>query len=475
MKRLYIYSSIVSVILLLSACGNSWLDEMTPQNAVETEKSINTPTEAAYAVNGLYNLMRNYQYYGARYTYYGDATGEDMQARTETKRVAKYYLFQLNQVTAPSSFWSYPYKVIRNANRILNYLDTYAEEDLTDELKDLRGQCLTIRALAHFDLVRVFGEPYTKNNGTSDGIPIVIEHVEHDYKPSRNSVAEVYEQVIKDLIEGEKYISKSKTDGKINWYTNQHLLSRVYLYKGDNENAYKISTEMIAAAESSKNYALWTNEEYADMWKLDASSELLFILKNNADEVSDSKEFIGYLMHSSGYDDIVLSSDYMDLINEDKSDIRKKIISTRTKDPIGNFLLKYVSPKYDYAHIPVMRLSETYLIAAEAAVKLGDVTNANKYLNAIVTRANPKKSVTEAETTLERILIERRKELVGEGHRLFDAMRNNQTITRSGESHLTLSEEAKSFDRNFYKIILPIPRTEMNANPNIKQNPGYGL
>ena len=81
--------------------------------------------------------------------------------------------------------------------------------------------------------------------------------------------------------------------------------------------------------------------------------------------------------------------------------------------------------------------------------------------------------------TRERILIERRKELIGEGQRYFDALRNNETITRyTSEAdkgwHKTLSKEAQSFDRDYFKAIAAIPQTEINANPNIKQNTGYG-
>ena len=64
--------------------------------------------------------------------------------------------------------------------------------------------------------------------------------------------------------------------------------------------------------------------------------------------------------------------------------------------------------------IPVIRLAEVYLNAAEAAFKLGDTSTALNYLNVIVKRANPAKSVAAGDLTLARILKERSKELVGE-------------------------------------------------------------
>ena len=73
-----------------------------------------------------------------------------------------------------------------------------------------------------------------------------------------------------------------------------------------------------------------------------------------------------------------------------------------------------------------------YLNAAEAAAKLNDKTSTAKYLNEIIKNRtdDTKQLVTESTATLERVLLERRKELVGEGQRFFDAMRNNETVTR---------------------------------------------
>lgn len=474
MKRIYLFSILASVLLVLSACGNEWLDEMQPVTSAESETSLVTPTDADYALNGIYTVLRQYEYYGARFTYYADAKGEDMQARGDTKRTGKYYLFDHVAKNSPTNLWNYPYKVIRNANRILAFMDTYTEEDLTTQLKNIKGQALTMRAMGHFDLVKIYGMPYTKDNGASMGVPVVTKIVPSDYKPARNTVAEVYKQIIDDLKEGAGYISKTRTDGKLNLYANQLLLARAYLYMGDDDNAYKVATKLIKDSEATGKYRLFTTEEYATVWKEDTGVEYFYIIPNTAEEISDSKEFIGYLMHRSGYDDISLSTDFMNLIKEDKNDVRIKIIDQYKTD--RDYLLKYVSPDYKYSNIPVLRLSEAYLIAAEAAAKLSDSENAAKYLNAIVSRANPAKSVAEADATLDRVLIERRKELVGEGHRFFDAMRNNQTIKRSGKSHVSsnLTPETKEYNWDFYKIVMPIPSGEINTNKNLTQNPGYG-
>lgn len=474
MKQFYLFSTIVSFLFLFSACGNDWLDEMTPQTSAETEKSLTTLTEAEYALNGIYDLYRKYEYYGARFTYYADAKGEDMQARGDSKRVAKYYLFTFNAVDAPSNFWSYPYKAIRNANNILSFTEKYTAIDSEKKKFDnIRGQALTMRAMSHFDLVKIYGMPYTKDNGASLGVPVVTENPANDAKPSRNTVAEVYTQIIKDLEDASGLISKARNDGQLNWFATRLLLARAYLYKGDDARAYEVASDLLKQAEGT-SFKLFANSEYKSAWSQQTGSEYFYVIYNTSEEISDANEFISYLMHRSGYDDLSISTDYINLIDEDKDDVRGQIIERYATNRY--YLQKYVAPDYKVSNIPVLRISEAYLIAAEAAVKLGDKENAADYLNAIVSRANPEKSVETDEVTLERVLIERRKELVGEGHRLYDAMRNNQTISRKGASHSSalLTDETRTFNRDFYKILMPIPRGEINVNPNMVQNPGYG-
>ena len=131
-------------------------------------------------------------------------------------------------------------------------------------------------------------------------------------------------------------------------------------------------------------------------------------------------------------------------------------------------------------------MSEAYLNAAEAAAKLtasGEDHNAEaaQYLNAIVNRANPSKSVDAATTvTLDRVLDERRKELVGEGQRMFDLLRNGKSVERKSETNKDLSKTKHICSKEYmtigldnYKIVLPIPLAERNVS-HLPNNPGYG-
>lgn len=480
-----------ATLLLASSCGNDWLN-IEPSNKVQTETSLKTLKELNFTLNGIYSKMQNSDGYTGRIIYYGDVTADDMQANGEGKRTSNYYFYKYNKTNAPSTFWRIPYEIIRNTNIILTKIDAIPLGDGSEEneayMKEVKGQALALRALALFDLTRFYGVPYAKDQGKSWGAAIVKDVTGIDSKPKRNTVAECYTEIISDLKDAITLLTTKHNPGKINRWGAMTLLSRVYLYKGDKDGNTAALATAIEAIEGAKKagYSLWTNEEYADAWADDSpirAHELFFEIVNLTVD-GPGRESISYLCNVKGYYDMFPTSSFMSMIQSDKKDVRNKVFVRAKKTEYYYFCNKY-QPAADEsisdANIPIFRMSELYLNAAEAAVKLNDNDNAVLYLEAIVNRANPNKHVT-GTVTLEQVLTERRKEFVGEGHRLFDAMRNNQTIERKDvplsnaeNKHETLTDEAKKFDWNFYKIILPIPKFEMDTNPNMadQQNPGY--
>jgi starch-binding outer membrane protein, SusD/RagB family len=469
---------------LFNSCSEDWLD-LKPTTRVVSTQAIKNVVDADYAINGIYSLMQSYEYYGARMQYYADVTGDDMQATGTNKRSSQYYMLISNTDNVYTSLWEMPYKVIRNANNILTQIDALTVTTTEQAQKnDIKGQALVLRALALFDVTRVFGYTYLKDNGNSLGGCIITEVVNPDFQPKRSTVKECYDQIIKDINEALPLLKATKNNGKINKWAAKSLLSRIYLYKGDNASALLQAEEAITGA-LANGYKLWTNAEYMSTtaaWKSSLTSEGLFEVINNVTDRAGN-DGIGYLMSVSGYNDIVLTSAFLTILEEDPADVRLKITKIQTSSSSYNktrpiYLLKYTGPDTDVrnANIPVLRLSETYLNAAESAVKLGDNAKAVTYLDAIVKRANPAKTVAGTTVTLAQVIKERRKELVGEGHRQFDALRNNETIVRTGGWHVSgLIPEVTSYNRDYFHAILPIPRYEIDANPSIKtqQNPGY--
>lgn len=480
--KIFKYLFISSILLISASCGNGWL-ELEPSTSVETKNSIKQLSDIEFTLNGIYSTMQNAYAYSGRLIYYGDVTGDDMQAVSSTKRTGNYYRFNFSKDDNPSTHWSYLYYIIQNCNLILDNIDKLtATENNTVYKNDLKGQAFAIRGLALFDLTRIFGYPYLKDNGTSLGVPIVEGISTTDSKPARNTVAECYTKIISDLANGIELLSGNFNKGKINKWAAMVLLSRVYLYKGDNNSALKMAESAISGAKKA-GYTLWTNIEYPTAWGNDASpsnpGEVLFEIVNLTTD-SPGKESMGYLSSYSGYSDLCITCSFYQLLKQDPNDVRLKILSfDKTYYAYVNKYQPQQGENIENANIPLIRLSEAYLNAAEAAVKAGDNNAAVSYLNPIVSRANPSKTVTGKTLTLNDVLNERRKELVGEGHRMYDVVRNGMTVHRIDVKDSKLSKtkhntEYMNFDWTFYKIVLPIPKNEMNVNTNIEQNPGYG-
>lgn len=467
--------------LAVASCGNDWLD-LEPSTAVETEKSIKQLSDIEFSLNGIYSTMQDPYAYSGRLVYYADVTGDDMQAVSSTKRTGGYYDFRFSRDTGPSTHWNLLYAMIQGCNLILKDIDAISiSDDEAAYRDDLKGEALAIRGLALFDLTRIFGYPYLKDQGASLGVPIVTEFSTIESRPSRHTVAQCYEAIIADLEQSTTLLSSKFKKGKINRWAAMTLLSRVYLYKGDNAKALQCAEEAIQGAKKAK-YALWSNEEYPTAWGNDSSSskpgEVLFEIVNLTTD-SPGKESMGYLNSYNGYDDMCITVSFYHLLKEDPADVRLKLLSfDKTYYAYVNKYQPQEGENITDANIPLIRLSEAYLNAAEAAVKLGDKATAAAYLTPIVERANPARTVEESTLTLDDVLTERRKELVGEGHRMYDVMRNGGTVKRVQLTDKAISKtkhdtKYMEYDWNFYQIVLPIPKGEMNANPNMVQNPGY--
>lgn len=475
------YILIGTVLLTATSCGDEWLN-LEPSTSIDTDTSINILSDVEFTLNGIYSDMQASDAYSGRLVYYGDVTGDDMQAVSATKRTGNYYSFQFNKDNGPTSHWSVLYSFIQNCNLILNNIDKISiSEDEKEYRDDLKGQALAIRGMALFDLTRIFGYPYTKNEGTSLGVPIVKEASGIESKPKRNTVAECYKAVISDLTTSASLMSGEFKKGKFNKWAAMSLLSRVYLYKGDNKNALKTAIDAIEGAEE-EGWALWAHDDYPRAWADDATSiapgEVLFEIVNLTTD-SPGKESMGYLNSKDGYDDMCITTSFYELLKEDPDDIRLKLLISDKKRYL--YAYKYQPQEGESitdANIPLIRLAETYLNAAEAAVKLGDNDTAIEYLEPIVQRANPNKSIADKTLTVEDVLNERRKELFAEGHRMFDVIRNGMTIKRQDVSNKEQTKTKhfsrdKEYNWDFYKIVLPIPKAERDTNPNVEQNPGY--
>ena len=494
MKRIHIYI-LTAMALLNSSCSADWLD-LNTTSSVETGQAIVTLDDAQIALNGIYRLASGHSYYGDNYWYYGDCRAADVQARItkgDGKRVSPYYEYNVLasdnlNIVLP---WNTVYKVIRQTNNLIQKIESGSiQSSDTKELNRIKSEALVIRGLSLFNLTRLFGMPYTNDKGASLGVPIETSPSDPTHKPSRSTVAQCYEQVVSDMSNALSGLKQETSNGYINYWAAQALLSRVYLNMGEYQKAYDAATDVIK--NNGGRYQLYSYEEYPNVWRQDFQSESLFELYITLSEPSGGTGGEGAPMVYANeatvdWNNLILSEDFLNLLNEDSKDVRhcltkESVIENNTGLPAAAmhekvYLAKFPGKTGDDPktnNICIIRLSEVYLNAAEAAFKLGGAENLKfslDCLNAIVSRANPVKSVKESELSLERILKERRKELVGEGHAFFDAMRNGLSVNRTGGWHLASVADAAVITPSDPRVALPIPQTEIDANPNMEQNP----
>lgn len=487
----------------LSSCVNDWLD-VAPSDGTDADAALTSSSDLDAARTGMYKALKGnssfVDYYGQQFFVYGDVhAGDDYQYNNigGSNRASFYY--DMNYQTA-SEFntstvsWQSPYVVIGRANRIIAAAEGGKLSDAVEakaKIEQYAAESKVLRALAHFDLVRIYGKPYTEDQGASLGVPLVTGVLESNAKPARSTVAEVYTQVVKDLTEAinSNALATETKPGYVSVWGAKAILSRVYLNMGDYANALSVAEDII----KNSGAALWTRDQYFNAWDASTPNESEFLFRLNVAGSDDNNDLngIGNLQQRDGYKEMVATKKFVDMLTSDPKDVRnnmflpakaeKEVIVYGTNKVFLNKLRGQGGNLRNVTIVPIIRLSEVYLTAAECAFRNNDKTKAVEYLNDLVkNRTTTEASLATVDNiTLDRILIERRKELIGEGQRYFDALRNNETITRyTSEAdkgwHKTLSKEAQSFNRDYFKAIAAIPQAEINANPNIKQNTGYG-
>lgn len=487
----------------LSSCVNDWLD-VAPSDGTDADAALTSSSDLDAARTGMYKALKGnssfVDYYGQQFFVYGDVhAGDDYQYNNIGGSNRANFYYDMNYQTA-SEFntstvsWQSPYVVIGRANRIIAAAEGGKLSDAVEakaKIEQYAAESKVLRALAHFDLVRIYGKPYTEDQGASLGVPLVTEVLESNAKPARSTVAEVYTQVVKDLTEAisSNALATETKPGYVSVWGAKAILSRVYLNMGDYANALSVAEDII----KNSGAALWTRDQYFKAWDASTPNESEFLFRLNVAGSDDNNDLngIGNLQQRDGYKEMVATKKFVDMLTSDPKDVRndmflpakaeKEVAVYGTNKVFLNKLRGQGGNLRNVTIVPIIRLSEVYLTAAECAFRNNDKTKAVEYLNDLVkNRTTTEASLATVDNiTLDRILIERRKELIGEGQRYFDALRNNETITRyTSEAdkgwHKTLSKEAQSFNRDYFKAIAAIPQAEINANPNIKQNTGYG-
>lgn len=336
--------------------------------------------------------------------------------------------------------WTEIYRLINVANNVIESADKVPQQMEEEKMAvaRIKGEARFIRGAYYFWLVNLYAKPYVEATASTDyGIPVKTESKVNDIVYQRNTVQEVYDLILSDLLQAEQYLSKTgeaKSIYRADSTTVQLLLSRVYLYMQNWEMA-KVYADKVLASKS----------QLLDMNKLSDS----FLTKNSVENIFSMGGMETCCYMNYYYDSFRVSRELFACYEEE--DLRKHLWWWTYNDFVG--IIKYPkgsnytgyddptdSDYYFYNYMDgkrgqkselsdkfLYRTAEAYLIKAEAEAYLGNESAARNALNTL--RKNRYKEGADyeikesGEELVKAVRLERRKELALEGHRWFDLRR----------------------------------------------------
>ena len=548
MKKILI---ILVLTIFIGSCQDSWLDE-NPSESISTEKAFSSEEALKATVVGLYYTMMQKESYGCYITMNSELRGDDM-ILTEVNNW-NYFVSDYNYSYEPGSSYGNKiylslYETIEGCNSILD-ADKEEKINLTDDIKvKYLAEVKAIRAQCYFTLVRLFCNPYTKDDGDSAGLPLKIES-DVDVLYGRGKVKDVYTQIIKDLIYAEKYIPElTNLSDQMNKTYVQGLLARVYMTMGNYTEAVKMAQEAQKTAPtlSQEDYTIgvtqdnpsiifrieYTDNTYLQYNSLQSAYDYGYLDAGGYGVMGAAPDFVAkydaqdrrqsWFINSWCYTNVVpfgapmTYTSFLSLLSNETyyknfsgqlwpanlwdestgtlKDGSIEKLKRRVWDPsafhsqvsmFGKFPRKDATYAYGtdemgnpgtpcLGDVTMMRSEELYLIEAECAAMAEDYSTARNALLKIQENANAQLFSGSDRELLAAIRLERRKELIGEGFRIFDIIRQGETVTRNnywGNSEFRVLNP----NNDDSKVILPIPQATIDSNPkmsNEDQNSAY--
>lgn len=487
-KMKYIkYILIISFLFSLSGCSDFLEQEPGTKNSID--ELLKDKQGVLNALTGLYTeLEANVR--GERFAVYSDLQGGNIKftptasgsnkgqisVPTNLKQIYSFEDLALNSNFKP--FYDGSYDIINQANLILEYTPLLTDATAIEK-NQIMAEAMTIRAYAHFLLSLVYSQDY---NYTADASHLGIVYNTKSIKagiqyPARETLATTYNLIISDLKKAiDNYSNTLVLSGPAYSYFNinsaKALLARVYLQKSDWKNAYNTANDVI----TNSGVKLVDKDNYLAEWEkpnLPISEILLeFSIPKDSEGVvgASMASHFGYTS-ATDYDPYTASNDLINLY--ENTDIRKQLFLVQPIATIVNsqtaILNYYFTKKFqNNAGYVAFRLSEMYLIRAEAALETNRANEAMIDINIIRARANAT-LLSNTANLKENILLERRKELCFEGHLFFDLTRNHKNISRNDGCIAT----SCSITYPSLKFVLPIPTFNTNLNPNLQPNESY--
>lgn len=458
----------LTTVVMLSSCNNFL--NLPPLQDLDADGALTNALGIETAVTGAYQIIQGGNMWGGNMLTMTEVFGDfALPERGNLDfHTGMYANRNLNFFNAHGrDCWGSSYDGINRVNNVLSRINNVS--DLSDVNRSrLRGEALFLRGLLHFELVRWFGLPAGARTDNSQ--PGIIIRVEPTNSPNaqgprkRNSVAEVYAQVIKDLTDAEGLLpvagAASHIAGRASKGSAAAILSRVYFYQGDYAKAIDAASRVIA----NTNYRLADlNTVFGENApKGGGSPEVVFDIRNRDDNnnngIGDASRYDGFQIP------FISASDTLKrLVNSfPANDKRRAYFMDEGAAPNRLFIKKFDA---FVMNVPIIRMGEIYLTRAESRAEAGDAAGALADLNAVRTRAGiPTLTGLTGTALRDAIRRERAFELVFEGDRFANLKRMRGLNINPLNTTQRLASDAT-------QLLWKIPDTEMNANPQMEQNP----
>lgn len=470
----------MAMLLAMPSCNEDFI-ELVPVSTVSTDALYKTDRDFQDAVTGIYGV---YQTQYLNMWLYGDMRGDDSWDELVKGTAAAMDLFTINNDDGViRSTWKNYYSIISRANMLLAKIKEADVAVVKNKNRHI-GEARFLRALAYFDMVRIFGD-----------VPMVTEPVsiEDSYQSRRVAVSTIYEQVIiPDLLDAETLLPASYSGSNVGRATQgaaKSLLGKVYLTIGDFAKAESKLQEV-----TTMGYALLTRyNDLFDFTKNEHHSEYIFDIEFE-EGIGEGSNFTNnflpknpgltafYKVTGGGNDANNPPQSLFALFSAD--DTRKDVTAANGHyDSNGNFVRlipsanasstftkKYMVPVIvsgdSKANWKVLRYADVLLMYAEALNENGKTSEALDNLNLVRQRAGLTgyTGLNQSETR-EMIYLERRLELSFEGHRWFDLLRTGRALS-----------VMEPYGMKPHMTVFPIPLSQVQLinDPAIfPQNPGY--
>ena len=501
--------TVYSVMLIVMAGFAGCVKDVSPSNAITTENLVASPENLQSAVNGGYSLFKDHLLFNGsiddnlmylrQYFQMSDFASDDIVCGqvTEDPLFISFTYGHTPLQTNSRYFWYISYKIISGMNTVIDAIEKNESTDAASS--QLLGECYFLRAFAYFNLVKFYATPYTHN---PDAAGVVLRRSLTDpSQKARSTVREVYNAITEDAKKGADLMNQQRGVMYGSKEAAWALLSRVYLYKGDNDSTILYADKVI----NSGRFSLETAATYPRLFaNAVTANETIFCIAFTQSEDYGKFGSIASMIYSdgnSGWGEEFASSKIRAIMDEHPEDVRNSYIIPVDDGNGGiqkkNGIEMYYISKFSFQDgsptlsSPIMfRLAEMYLNRAEAYAKKNDPVHALEDVDEIRKNRGLEGSlysgvVPSGTNLLDVVLKERRMELAFEGHRNFDVYRNKMNLDRTywgyhlpglKETDIDLSRQPSGYPNLVLswqnpRIIYYIPIDETNTNKLCIQNP----